>query len=189
MAEKQTIIGLGDSLTWGYPFGPEWSWLASVEKQLAVQVINWGLNGDTTAGMLWRLESSLSKVEKGFIVVVTGGANDAYGLETPRNLLNNYNRLIDKILSRGGYPIVGITCPINEEPFQTRIVEYIALLLNMAQESDLPIIDFYQALLHSDGRSIRPEYDLDGCHPSKAGYQKMGEAAVESIRKVLRITS
>lgn len=49
------IAGLGDSNTWGFPFGPSYSWLYALGELLSCRVMNHGVNGECLADMRARV--------------------------------------------------------------------------------------------------------------------------------------
>ncbi|QGG46737.1 GDSL-type esterase/lipase family protein [Heliorestis convoluta] len=188
IAQKpSTIYAVGDSLTWGYPYGPEASWTTSVEGAFYIPVANLGLNGATTEDMRRILISHLPDLEPRSWVIITGGANDAYGMISPRKVIQNYRDMIERIEVARCVPIIGLTTAISEEPARTRVIEYRALLLDFLKgrkeegAGSLRTIDFFKPLLAADGCSLAPQYAADDCHPNRHGYEKMGEVAVHMI--------
>ena len=78
-AEPAYIVALGDSITHGNGVSVDEAFPAQLEKMLRadgfnVQVINAGVDGDTTDRMLMRINSVIPSGTK--VVIVQGGAND-----------------------------------------------------------------------------------------------------------------
>ena len=48
IVKKMKIVCLGDSITYGFPFGPRVSWVAMLDQVLDAEIINQGINGNTT---------------------------------------------------------------------------------------------------------------------------------------------
>lgn len=74
------IIAVGDSLTAGYGLPLSESYPAQLEKKLTenkynVKVINAGISGETTAGLLERVE--FIKSNNPYMILITIGGNDA----------------------------------------------------------------------------------------------------------------
>ncbi|MDD2421808.1 MAG: GDSL-type esterase/lipase family protein [Heliobacteriaceae bacterium] len=181
----KTVYALGDSLTWGFPFGPDASWLAIVKNQLEIRAVNHGLNGDTTHGMNNRLEKIIKQVSPGAIVIITGGTNDAIAWVAPDSVLANYRQMITRVAVAQCLPVVGLTCPISEEPFLSRLLEYRQLLQAFTQKEKLPTIDFFPALAGSDGCSLNPRFAVDDWHPNEAGYRQMARVALPVLRRFI----
>jgi len=77
--EAATVVALGASNTFGKGVSPDQSYPAQLEvllraKGLNVNVINAGINGDTTGGMLARLDSVVPKGTS--VVILQPGGND-----------------------------------------------------------------------------------------------------------------
>ena len=53
----QTVACFGDSLIYGFPFGPRTSWLAEAEKVTGDKFLNYGVCGDCTDDILFRLQT------------------------------------------------------------------------------------------------------------------------------------
>lgn len=53
----QTVACFGDSLIYGFPFGPRTSWLAEAEKVTGDKFLNYGVCGDCTDDILFRLKT------------------------------------------------------------------------------------------------------------------------------------
>jgi len=70
-----TIACFGDSLVEGYPYGQAASWVAEVERQTALTMLNYGACGETTVDIMYRLVNwhPASKVH---YVLYQGGMND-----------------------------------------------------------------------------------------------------------------
>ncbi|WP_424594398.1 GDSL-type esterase/lipase family protein [Bradyrhizobium sp.] len=78
-AQAATVVALGASNTFGKGVSPGQSYPAQLEillraKGLNANVINAGINGDTTGGMLARLDSAVPKGTS--IVILQPGGND-----------------------------------------------------------------------------------------------------------------
>lgn len=69
------IICLGDSLTYGLGIPTEKNWVSLLEKKTGHQIINKGISGDTSGGMLARLERDVLSLEPDMLFLMTG-SND-----------------------------------------------------------------------------------------------------------------
>ncbi|MFB6421159.1 MULTISPECIES: GDSL-type esterase/lipase family protein [Bradyrhizobium] len=79
-AQAATVVALGASNTAGKGVSSEQAYPAQLEallrgRGLDVRVVNAGVNGDTTGGMMARLESAVPKGTK--VVILQPGGNDA----------------------------------------------------------------------------------------------------------------
>ena len=121
------IVALGDSLTVGetgfsdsdesasYPKCLEIlanEYLRSVQSVVKVNVLNRGINGDLTSGMLERFSRDVVD-EKADYVIILGGTNDlGWGFD-PAMIAHNLTRMYDAALNKG---IVSLACLVQIFP-------------------------------------------------------------------------
>ncbi|HCF49119.1 MAG TPA: GDSL family lipase, partial [Syntrophomonas sp.] len=75
--QRKKIVFLGDSITWGFPWGPSESWVNRLELVLDAELINKGMNGNTTGDMLRRFDRAVLNCRPTH-VVISGGINDVF---------------------------------------------------------------------------------------------------------------
>ncbi|KUK82705.1 MAG: putative phosphatase, partial [Pelotomaculum thermopropionicum] len=83
ITERDKIVCLGDSITYGFPYGPEASWVRICSEKLGLKLVNRGINGNTTRQMLRRFIPDVVNLKPAFVIIM-GGSNDAWvgaGLE------------------------------------------------------------------------------------------------------------
>src|SRR5215218_3668267 len=109
-AQSSRIVALGDSNTAGFGVGPQQAFPAHLEALLRAaghdaQVVNAGVSGDTTNGMLSRLDAATPPGTQA--VIVQGGYNDRLVGRPPMAIITN----IEAILARlGARQITGVVC-------------------------------------------------------------------------------
>lgn len=182
---KTTILCFGNSLTAGYNIDPEFAYPALIEDKLnesgyAVEVINAGLSGETSAGGLDRINWILRQPIDIFILEL--GANDGLrGLpleQTRKNLQAIINRVKDK------YPdveivIAGMMVPPNMgEKYGSQFVK---IFPDLARENNAQLIPF---LLEGVGGD--PSLNLpDGIHPNAEGHKIVAGNVLKIIKPIL----
>lgn len=178
------IIAIGDSLTQGYPFTKEYSWVNILAKEQGWDIHNRGRNGETTSEILARFPQDVIDA-KAKVVIITGGANDVYQQEPLQVILNNYRAMIEMAKIHNIVPVLGITLPMSpkvlEECLQTLRVE----LTRLARQYNLENINFYEALVDNSSGEIASKWDHDGVHPNPDGYRRMAEVAKPLISHLL----
>lgn len=103
-AETRQIVALGDSNTAGFLVGKRNAFPALLEKSLRnsgydVAVSNRGISGDTSAGMLARLDESVPSGTT--LVIVQGGYNDKRRGITPSERDANIETILERLSRRG----------------------------------------------------------------------------------------
>jgi acyl-CoA thioesterase I len=161
------VLALGDSITAGYGLAAAESLPSRLEAALrgsgfAVEVINGGVSGDTTAGGLARLDWMLA--DRPDLVIVELGANDGLrGLDPKESFAN-----LDKILTRLDEAkikvlLTGMLAPPNLGAEYGR--EFDAIYPELAKRHGCLLYPFIL-----DGVAAVPELNQpDGIHPNAKG--------------------
>lgn len=171
MSSKRYVC-LGDSITWGYPYGPEYSWVHMLEEQVQARFINEGINGDTTGGMLRRFDKSVVKHRPSHVIIM-GGINDVMLRESFARTTANFQQLLQKAEENRIQVILGLPTVVDYPEFERMLVRIRDWLREVAEQKGIPVIDFSRAFYNEDG-SIRTELLLpDGGHPTEEGYREI----------------
>lgn len=115
------ITCLGDSICYGYGVQPEQAWISLLTKELAeempgLQIINAGVNGETAADGLGRLDGLLQASPE--ILYVQFGLNDAAMGEPVDVYIENTHEIIRRSQARGVRRIlVGSNHPVSPEEY------------------------------------------------------------------------
>ncbi|MCC8025004.1 MAG: GDSL-type esterase/lipase family protein [Clostridium sp.] len=190
------ILCLGDSLTYGFgqPRDRVWTTLASAKS--GQELVNRGINGNTTGGMLCSLAQEL-KACRYDAVHLMGGCNDlSYGGDLA-GAKANMGAMVHMAAAAHVLPVIGIPvlpCPPVREDWaewadtlkirQCR-KEYSLWLKQLCRMFHFSMIDFegeFPGRIAAGGGRLEAYYMEDGLHPNAAGHQVMAEIAVEAIR-------
>ena len=182
------LVCLGDSLTEGFGVDIANRWTELLKEELNIQIVNKGISGDTTAGMLARFQTNVIDLNPSHVIIL-GGTNDI-SLRLKRNvILSNILAMVKVALNADITPILGIPTSCfavenanleenklyrSSEKMHTHIYKYQELLKHFAQDRNLDYIDFSINLNTSD-------YLEDNLHPNKKGHLKMMYNAKEVI--------
>ncbi|MEQ8200876.1 MAG: SGNH/GDSL hydrolase family protein [Syntrophomonadaceae bacterium] len=180
------VVCLGDSITWGFPYGPEYSWVTMLDEILEAEFINEGINGNTTDDMLRRFYRCVIKHEPTHLVIL-GGANDVLWQESIDRIVYNLQAIAQKAGEAGIKVIMATPTAINHREVERRLDRIRDWIKGYARENNLPVIDFAAAYFAPDG-SIRSDLLLlDGAHPNKNGYRAMFEQIDLNIFRDMKI--
>lgn len=172
--EPLTILALGDSLTEGLGVAREMTYPSQLERQLEadghgpVRVINAGVSGETSSGLLQRLDWVLSQDPD--VVILTIGANDAMRA-LPLDLLEtNLEAIIERILATEATLILG-GMQMYDNLGAQYTGEFRALYARLARDYRLPLIPFFL-----DGvAGVETLNNPDLIHPNADGYRLIVE--------------
>jgi acyl-CoA thioesterase-1 len=168
-AETPAIVALGDSLTSGHRLSRSQAYPALLQDELrraglAFRVINHGVNGDTTARALRRVEAALAEQPR--ILIVALGANDGLrGVPIP-DVRANLERIITTAQDRGvSVLLVGMEAlPIYGWQYT---IDFHNLFRDLAARHRVPLVPFML-----NGVIGNPDLmSADGIHPNAAGTQ------------------
>jgi len=173
------VVCHGDSLTYGYPYGPEASWVNRIPELYGYKAINRGINGNTTAEMYARFTQHVI-AHKPDYVIITGGANDVFWRESIDSIIHNYLLMIEAAMAVEITPILGLTPPVDEPEMENRLHRLRDRIKEIAYAKALQVIDFCPPFYDNEGR-IRGELFLDGAHPTREGYRLMGDCLPPSL--------
>ena len=158
---SEAIVFLGDSITDYVNFG---------EYLPDYPIINRGIAGDTTSGVLRRLNEVISlKPRKLFLLI---GTNDIGDFIETAPIVRNIRKILERI--RSGSPATKLylqsVLPTRDIPSRPN-AEIQALnhsLEMLAQALHCTFIDLYPLMLDEAGQ-LAEEYTIDGLHLSPAG--------------------
>ena len=184
------VVCLGDSLTYGYGVPRKDCWASLTAARTGHTLVNRGVNGDTTGGMLARFGRDVLE-ERPQRVLLMGGANDIIygGSDSPARL--NLMAMVRQAEAAGIRPMVGLLPPIYAqgipEPWlsvtdyralSTVFAAYRAWLADFCKTSGVKTVDFaVPGLLPPEGA----RHYLDGLHPDREGHRLMAEAACAAL--------
>lgn len=178
---SRILVALGDSLTYGFPYTPEDSWVEDLRRATGWKVINSGVSGDTFSDMMKRLERDVLQYEPQDVILM-GGTNDVYqGFSQPQ-IQQDFLAIKNKLIENNIQVLVGLPLPV-DDPVEKGLKLWRQWLVELCNRDNTPLIDFYRDFIHLDG-AIRQELLLDGCHPRLQGYRVMGERCIITLRKI-----
>lgn len=178
------IAMIGDSLTAGLGLPPEQTipaqLTAALKAQgLAVEIVNAGVSGDTSAGGLARLDWMLA--DKPAAVILELGSNDGLRGIDPAATKANLAQMLDKLQAQK-LPVllVGMLAPPNLGPEYGK--SFNALYGDLAAQYSVPLYPFIL-----DGVVTDPALNqADGMHPNAAGAKIVADRLAPAIVKFVR---
>ncbi len=186
------IVCLGDSLTYGFGVKRSKSWTRLAQDKLGIEVVNEGINGDTTSGMLSRFYNVVC-ARSPEAVLIMGGANDLIVGAGLGIIKSNIMSMAHQSVSRFIDPIIGIPTKINPENVRQdwaefsdfgKVVqaldEYRKWTKEFCKAFNFKYIDFYSEFEKKAGDEAVDLY-IDGLHFNEKGNEIMAEIFCCSI--------
>ena len=179
------ILVLGDSLAAGYGLDDlNLAFPARLEAALrtsghAVEILNAGISGDTTAGGRSRLDWSLAETPDGVIVEL--GGNDGLRAVDPDVTFDNLNAILSR-LQTDGIPalLVGMMAPPNLG--RNYGDQFFEVYERLAGDYDVVFYPFFL-----DGVAGDPVFNQpDRIHPNEAGVDVIVERIKPYVERLLK---
>lgn len=177
------IVVLGDSLVAGLGLKPADAFPAQLERALkerghAVDVINAGVSGDTTAGGLDRLRWAVP--EKSDAVILELGANDALRGLDPGNARANLDTIITALKAGGSEVLLaGMLAPRNLG--ETYVRAFDRIYPELAAKHGLILYPFFL-----EGVALNGKLNLnDGLHPNAQGVAEITKRILPSVEQLI----
>ena len=189
------ILCVGDSLTYGYGQPRTSIWTALCAGKTGAELVNRGINGNTTGGMLPILCRELER-ESYDCVLLMGGENDLIYSGDLAGAKANMGAMVHIAFAASSQPVIGTAvnpCPPIKEQWRAWVDavekgekrrEYSCWLREFGRLFRLPVIDFeteFPKRIAQRGGELREYYMEDGLHPNRAGHEIMAEIAAEAI--------
>jgi len=181
-----TILFFGDSITAGYGLDPAQAFPALIEDRadslgLAVEAVNAGVSGETSAGGVRRVDWILQRSFDIFVLEL--GANDGLRGIDPDHTRDNLQQIMDKV--REGRPeativLTGMEAPPNMG--EDYIREFRQIYRDLAESNDVVFMPFIL-------EDVAGEPDLnqaDGIHPTAEGHRVIAGNVWKVIEPLLR---
>ena len=181
------LVAIGDSLTAGYGLAAEDGFVPQLDAWLAnngwqaVEVVNMGVSGDTTAGGLARLDWALA--EGGDAVLLALGANDMLRGIDPAVSRANLDAMLGR-LGKRGTPVLlaGMLAPANYGPDYREAFD--GMYADLADSHDALLYPFFlEGLIGEQGL-----FQDDGLHPNAEGVARMVEGIGPDVISLLERT-
>lgn len=198
----KTLVCHGDSLTEASDLGHPAMWPSMVEGRLKIKVLNSGIGGDTTAGLLSRFYPDVVEHRPDYVLIM-GGTNDLWWDLDIKLIQANIFTMTCQAEYHHIVPLVGLPIPMvieraRNQDFMApqggykKCMEKLAVLVRnlttLAQQNDIACLDFYHPFWNESG-AVEEKYFLeDGLHPNKAGHRLMAKQTAELLQRRFHVS-
>jgi acyl-CoA thioesterase-1 len=176
LARAGTAVIVGDSISAGYGVDSQSGWVALfshklVAQQIALNVVNESISGDTSAGGLVRLPNILQRHQPEIVIIELGGNDGLRGL-SPQALERNLEAMIELCLAANSRVyLLGMKLPPNYGQGYNQRFE--AAFVNAAQGKNIPLLPFFLQGVGGNDALMQ----ADRVHPNRAGHMQLAENA------------
>jgi lysophospholipase L1-like esterase len=145
-------------------------------------VVGLGRSGETTAGLLGRLDEAMRDHPKADVVVVMSGTNDI--LAGNDSFLHEYRSVARRL--RRAYPDAAVLLhailPLSPDWISSETVARVnAGIARIGAETGVTVLDLTERFTGPGGLPRGDLYDPDGVHLSAAGYRVWAEALAAAL--------
>lgn len=182
-AAEGLIVAVGDSLTAGLGVTDEESYPSRLERLLAesglrYRVVNAGISGETSSGVLARIDWIL-KLDPDIVILSTGANDGLRGIDpelVAQNIENSVQKLLDKQVI---VVLAGMRMMTNLGP------EYTASFNSIYPEisSRYPVI--FMPFFLEGVAMVKELNQEDGIHPNGAGYRVIAENIAQYVKEAI----
>ena len=195
LTKDDYIFCIGDSITYGFEVEGVQTWIGRLRREEEINLINVGVNGDTTADMIGRFHEHVLDYRPKAVLIM-GGGNDVMGGTQMQFVTNNIAMMAQLALDRGIIPMIGIQpepdhknvpeeikSMLDYDQVKENLAELKQWLITFAKANNLPLIDFDTGMKNRL-RAGYGRYFFDGIHPNPSGHRMMAIVAKEAFVKM-----
>lgn len=185
---------IGDSITYGEHLNRNDTWTSLIQKtRKGDTIINRGISGDTTAGMLSRFQTEVI-LDNPDAVHIMGGLNDIICGGSADQIKGNFKAMSQQAKFYQIKPIIGI-CPLpvveQINPAWKKFTDFDRLIQQMqnlnewlceysAISSGVFVVDYATELSHRNNQ-IGSDLYLDGMHLNQKGNKLLSETFIDFL--------
>lgn len=170
LEEDAVILAFGDSLTAGYGVSLDDSYPSILQKLTGRKVINAGINGETTAEGLKRIDKILEKTNPALVILMEGG-NDILRTMNMQQAKANLIQMIDKI-EQLGIPVILLGIPEKSIFLSTH-----PIYEKIAKEKNIVFLEDIMSELIGDNAM-----KSDRIHLNADGYKKLAQTIFKTLK-------
>lgn len=188
------VVCLGDSLTFGYGVSKKERWTELLKERADFKVINKGVNGDTTPGMLSRSFKDVIKNSPDYVIIMAG-TNDLLMGRSLDRVEENVKSLCEEMLSHNITPVIGIQPPIivrMAEKYWEPGIDYSAVNKNISEyrywvknnNESIRYADFYDVIKFRCDNGTDTDFYIDGLHLTSKGHELIADFAAAVLKEI-----
>ncbi|AJA48039.1 esterase [Clostridium pasteurianum DSM 525 = ATCC 6013] len=188
------IVCIGDSLTYGYGVKKSERWSSILENEIYSEVLNKGICGDTSTGVLSRIyrDVILNKASEAIIMI---GTNDFIWGVAQEQVRANIATVLFHMLNYNINSIIAIPTPVYSSLAEKKwksVANYGGNSINdnlkklgvwikeFSKDYTIRNIDF-NSMFYKENEEVNPIYYIDGLHLNSIGHKKIAKELVKIL--------
>jgi len=183
--DQVDLLFVGDSITAG------WDWQIWEKNFKPLKAANFGIGGDHTGNVLWRLQhGDVGNIHPKAIVLLIGVNNFGHLNETPAQVFDGVKAVVTQL--QLAFPssniLLNAVFPFEQDaksPKRAMVKELNKKIATLGNNKTVFYKDYGNLFLEKDG-SISKEILGDYLHPTAKGYQIWADAMQPSIAELLK---
>lgn len=181
------LLFVGDSITDGWRGAGQTIW---DQHFASFKAANFGIGGDTTQGVLWRMQNGELEGYKAKLIVLMLGTNNISRKNSNDEIVEGDRLIVEEFRKRQPQAkvlILGIFPRAVQptDPYRASIKDINSKLAKLADNKNVFFMDIGDKFLTSDG-TLTPEIMPDALHPNFRGYQIWADAISSRVRQLMR---
>ena len=174
------VFFFGDSITNGWSGAGKAVW---AEKFEPLGASNYGIGGDTTRQLLWRMENGEMDGLTPKVVVLMIGVNNIFTNNgTNEEIAKGVEEVIKQIHAKSPNSKILLLSilPLKAEPFNKRVQEVNPMIAKFAGDK-VTYLDLTDKFRGADGQILTDLYVADGTHLAAKGYETWAAAMLPTL--------
>jgi lysophospholipase L1-like esterase len=183
------VLFLGDSITQGWGGAGKESW----DKNFApLYAANFGIGGDKTGNVLWRLDhGEVDSLSPKLVVLMIGVNNLWSGMNTGEEIAGGIRAIVEKLrakLPQTKVLVLGVL-PLGakaDEPGRARAKEINDHAAKLDDGSTVKFVDLGAKLLQKNGTLLDGAYLPDNLHLTAKGYEVLAKELLPLVTEMMK---
>lgn len=183
--DQVDVLFVGDSITAG------WDWSIWEKNFKPLKAANFGIGGDNTGNVLWRLQhGAIGNIHPKLIVLLIGVNNIGGMQESPEQAAAGVTKVVQQL--QLAWPnskiLLNAVFPFDQDaksPNRTKVHQLNKIIAKLGNNKTIVFKDYGPLLLQKNG-SISPDVMADFLHPTPKGYQIWADAMTPDIQSLLK---
>lgn len=182
---KVDVLFVGDSITEG------WDWQIWQKNFAPLNAANFGIGGDHTGNLLWRLQhGAIGNIQPTLIVLLIGVNNFGHLNESPEQVAAGVTKVVQQL--ELAWPnskiLLNAVFPFDQDaksPNRAKVTELNQRIGKLGNNKTIFFKDYGSLMVEKNG-NISPEIMKDFLHPTPKGYQVWADAMTPDIQRLLK---